>query len=89
MVKSRPADVTVAAFVFGPSALKVSAGQAVTWINNDDTPHQITVTGSNQRSEVMLKGQSATLKFDAAGNIAYICGLHPSMKGTIEVAARL
>ena len=89
MVKSGPADVTVAGFVFGPSALKVSARQAVTWTNNDDTPHQITVTGSNQRSEVMLKGQSATLKFDAAGNIAYICGLHPSMKGTIEVAARL
>jgi plastocyanin len=34
---------------------------------------------------VMLKGQSATLQFDAAGNIAYVCGLHPSMKGTIEV----
>ena len=89
VVKSGPADVTVANFVFGPSAIKVSAGQAVTWTNNDDTPHQITVTGGNQRSEVMLKGQSATLKFDAAGNIAYICGLHPSMKGTIEVAARL
>jgi plastocyanin len=28
------------------------------------------------------------MQFDAAGNIAYICGLHPSMKGTIEVAAR-
>ena len=88
VVKSGPADVTVAGFVFGPSTLKVSAGQAVTWTNNDDTPHQITVAGSNQRSEVMLKGQSATLKFDAAGNIAYICGLHPSMKGTIEVATR-
>ncbi len=37
----------------------------------------------------MLKGQRATMQFDAAGNIAYICGLHPSMKGTIEVAAKL
>ena len=89
VAKTGPADVMVANFAFGPSAIKVSAGQAVTWTNNDDTPHQITVTGSNPRSEVMLKGQSATLKFDAAGNIAYICGLHPSMKGTIDVAARL
>ena len=88
VMKSGPADVTVAGFAFGPNALKVTAGQAVTWTNNDDTPHQITVTGGNQRSDVMLKGQSATLTFDAAGNIAYICGLHPSMKGTIEVAAR-
>jgi len=88
VVKSGPADVTVAGFAFGPNAIKVASGQAVTWTNNDDTPHQVTITGGNQRSEVMLKGQSATLKFDAAGNIAYICGLHPSMKGTIEVLAK-
>ena len=44
------------------------------------------MVGSGQRSEVMLKGQSATLQFDAEGNIAYICGLHPTMKGTIVVA---
>ena len=88
VMKTGPADVTVAGFAFGPNAIKVTAGQAVTWTNNDDTPHQITVTGANQRSDVMLKGQSATLKFDAAGNIAYTCGLHPTMKGTIEVAAQ-
>jgi plastocyanin len=88
VMKSGPADVTVAGFAFGPTAIKVTAGQAVTWTNNDDTPHQITVTGGGQRSEVILKGQSATLSFDAAGIIAYICGLHPTMKGTIEVAAR-
>ena len=58
----------------------------MTWANNDDTPHQITVVGSGQRSDVMLKGQKATMQFDAEGNIAYICGLHPTMKGTIEVA---
>lgn len=89
VMKSGPADVTVTGFAFGPTAIKVTAGQAVTWTNNDDTPHQITLTGgSSQRSDVMLKGQSATLKFDAAGNIAYICGLHPTMKGTIEVLAK-
>ena len=89
VVKSGPADVTVAGFSFGPTAIKVSAGQAVTWTNNDDTPHQITLTGGgSQRSEVMLKGQSATMTFDAAGNIAYVCGLHPTMKGSIEVLAK-
>jgi plastocyanin len=88
VVKSGPTDVTVVGFAFGPTAIKVTAGQSVTWTNNDDTPHQITVTGSNQRSDVMLKGQSATLRFDVAGNIAYVCGLHPSMKGTIEVVAK-
>jgi plastocyanin len=81
-------EVAVSGFAFGPGTLKVTAGQKVTWVNGDDTPHQISIVGSNRRSEVMLKGQSASLQFDAAGNIAYICGLHPTMKGSIEVAAR-
>jgi plastocyanin len=84
-----PADVGIAGFQFGPGTLKVSAGQKVTWTNTDDTPHQVTLVGPDgRRSDVMLKGQSATMQFDAAGNIAYICGLHPTMKGTIEVAAK-
>ncbi len=82
------AEVAISGFSFGPATLKVSAGQRVTWVNGDDTPHQISVVGGTQRSELMLKGQSAALQFDAAGNIAYICGLHPTMKGTIEVAAK-
>lgn len=81
-------EVAVSGFAFGPGALKVTAGQKVTWVNGDDTPHQISIVGSSQRSEVMLKGQSASLQFDAAGNVAYICGLHPTMKGSIEVAGK-
>jgi plastocyanin len=89
MAKSGPTEVAVAGFQFGPGALKITAGQKVTWTNADDTPHQITLVGADaRRSDVMLKGQSATMQFDAAGNIAYICGLHPTMKGTIEVVAK-
>ena len=86
---SGPTDVGIAGFAFGPGTLKVAPGQTVTWTNADDTPHQITLVGGDaRRSDVMLKGQRATMQFDAAGNIAYICGLHPTMKGTIEVVAR-
>ncbi len=89
MAKSGANDVAISGFAFGPGAVKVTAGQSVTWTNADDTPHQISLVGANgKRSEVMLKGQTATLQFDEAGNIAYICGLHPGMKGTIEVAAK-
>lgn len=85
--RAGPADVAINGFSFGPGAVKVRAGQAVTWTNADDTPHQITLVGPNgRRSDVMLKGQSATMQFDAEGNIAYICGLHPTMKGTVEVS---
>ncbi len=88
-LKSGPTDVSIQGFQFGPGTIKVTAGQSITWTNADDTPHQVTIPGAKeQRSDVMLKGQTATLKFDEAGNIAYICGLHPGMKGTIEVAAK-
>ena len=38
-----------------------------------------------QRSAVILKGQTAQLSFAEPGTYDYICGLHPAMKGKIEV----
>jgi plastocyanin len=87
--RNGPADVNINGFSFGPAAVKVAAGQAVTWINADDTPHQITLSGpQGKRSDVVLKGQAVTLQFDQPGSFGYICGLHPTMKGTVEVAAK-
>ena len=37
------------------------------------------------RTPVILKGQSTSLTFEHAGSYGYICGLHPAMKGQIEV----
>ena len=77
-------DVMIQGFVFGPSKLTVAPGKAVTWVNSDDSPHQVTVTGL-PRSPLLLKGQSHTQTFAAAGVYEYVCGLHPAMKGTVEV----
>jgi plastocyanin len=77
-------DVTIQGFVFGPQKLTVVPGKAVTWVNADDSPHQVTVTGL-PRSPLLMKGQSHTQTFAAAGVYEYVCGLHPAMKGTVEV----
>jgi len=79
------ADVNIMGFAFGPSKVTVESGKSLTWTNGDDSPHQITVTSTKERSPVLTKGQSATLKFGSAGTFEYICGLHPSMKGSVEV----
>ena len=84
-MKSGQFDVNINGFAFGPNTLKVAAGQPVTWTNADDSPHQITVVDKQLRTAVLLKGQSASLTFNDAGTIGYICGLHPGMKGSIEV----
>jgi len=84
-MKSGTQDVNISGFSFGPSVMKVTPGLPVTWTNTDDSPHQITVTAKTLRTAVLLKGQSASLTFDEAGTFGYICGLHPNMKGTVEV----
>ena len=64
----------------------MKAGQSISWTNVDDSPHQVTVQGETTlRTPVVLKGQSTELRFDYPGTYGYICGLHPAMKGTIEV----
>jgi amicyanin len=78
--------VAISEFLFGPEKLEVKAGQYVTWTNTDDSPHQVTIAGEGGvRTAVILKGQSETLKFTAPGTYDYICGLHPGMKGKVEV----
>jgi amicyanin len=81
-----PDRVAIAEFLFGPEKLSVKRGQYVTWTNTDDSPHQVTIAGEGgTRTPVLLKGQSQALKFTEAGTYDYICGLHPGMKGRVEV----
>jgi plastocyanin len=82
--KTTKGDVNIASFAFMPAKISAAAGKALTFFNSDDTPHQITVAGG-PRTEVFLRGQKASLTIDKAGEYNYICGLHPSMKGVIEV----
>jgi plastocyanin len=79
-----PADVTIKGFAFAPGKLSVAAGQTVTWVNTDASPHQVAITGL-PRSPMLMKDQSHTQAFPGAGTFEYSCGLHPSMKGTVEV----
>ncbi len=78
--------VAISSFTFGPAAKTVAPNTYVTFTNTDESPHQVTIAGAGGlRSPVILKGQSTTLKFEAPGTYDYICGLHPGMKGKIEV----
>lgn len=78
-------SVTIAGFSFAPGSISVPAGQAVTWINIDDSPHQITVPGARLRTDFLFKGQPAALTFTEPGVYGYNCALHPNMKGAVEV----
>ena len=84
LVKGVKSDVNIASFAFLPAKISATVGKALTFLNSDDTPHQITVA-NGPKTAVFLRGQRASVTFDKPGEYSYICGLHPSMKGTIEV----
>jgi plastocyanin len=78
-------DVRIAGFTFGPNKLAGTVGQPVTWVNEDDSPHQITIVSTKERSPILTKGQSYVMAFPSAGSYDYACGLHPNMKGSVDV----
>jgi plastocyanin len=84
LVKGRKGDVNIASFAFLPAKISATVGKALTFLNSDDTPHQISVA-NGPRTAVFLRGQRASLTFEKPGEYNYVCGLHPSMKGVIEV----
>ena len=85
-VMEKRAGWGIEGFKFGPTKLQVQKGMPIRWTNNDDSPHQVTVTsGQLTRSAVLSKGQAHTQSFDNTGTFDYMCGLHPGMKGQIEV----
>ena len=51
------------------------------------TPHDefLLIRDNNPAAAIALKGQSTQLTLADAGIYDYICGLHPAMKGKIEV----
>lgn len=84
VAKAPKGDVQIIGFKFAPATITATAGKPLKFLNTDDSPHFIVVSGG-PKTDVILRGQTASLTFDKAGGYNYICGLHPSMKGTIEV----
>jgi plastocyanin len=85
LAKAPKGEVNIVNFAFAPAKVNASVGKPLTFLNSDDSPHQITVAGTQHKTGVLLRGQAASLTFDKAGAYNYICGLHPTMKGVIEV----
>lgn len=83
--------ITIKDFAFSPAALTVKAGTTVTWTNHDSVSHSIKSDGFNSgmsdefNSDILKTGDSFNLIFTNVGTYAYICGIHPSMKGTVIV----
>jgi plastocyanin len=84
---SKPAThmVAIEGTRFQPEALAAAAGDTVVWINKDPFPHTVTSKAGAFDSREIQPGESWKFAPRTKGEFAYICSLHPTMKGTLRV----
>lgn len=70
-------------FTFTPATLEIKPGTRVTWVNLDDTTHNI--VGPNMESPFLEVGDAFSYTFSQAGTFTYVCTFHHGMTGTIQV----
>ncbi|HEV7693870.1 MAG TPA: cupredoxin family copper-binding protein [Hyphomonadaceae bacterium] len=75
-------------FVFDKGAIIVPVGATVTWVNEDDIPHNIVAKDLKSfHSHALDTNDAFSFTFTKAGEFGYFCGLHPKMTGKIIVKA--
>jgi plastocyanin len=77
----------IAGFAFKPATIRVKVGATIRWTNRDDAPHTVTAASGEFTSKQLGKGGTYTRRFGRTGTFAYVCALHPQMKGRV-VATR-
>lgn len=78
-------QVSIKSFKFTPADVTVNVGDTVVWTNEDSAPHTVESTDGTLRSDELSNGDKYEHKFTKAGKFSYICGIHPSMKGSVTV----
>jgi plastocyanin len=74
---------------FSSSTMAVHVGDKLTFKNQDDVTHNITVKGGadGDADDLGLQkpGKSVSYSFDSKGAYRIICSIHPKMKMTVNV----
>ena len=77
--------VSIHDHAFDPAQLSVAPKTTVTWVNNDTVAHTATADDGLFDSGALQPGESYSVWFDGAGQVAYHCTIHPDMKGSLVV----
>lgn len=71
---------------FSPVTLRVASGSSVTFVNNDNKPHNILSIDSTIYTKMIEPGSSYFFKNDTAiGSFSYRCTLDSAIRGTIII----
>jgi plastocyanin len=76
---------------FSPAHIQVALGTTVTWTNQDNVPHNVTISpivissSNDWESRLLYPGQSFSYTFTSHGTFQYHCQEHPGMIGAVIV----
>ena len=76
---------------FSPAHIQVVLGTTVTWTNQDNVPHNVTLSpvvmssSNDWESRLLYPGQSFSYTFTSQGTFQYHCQEHPGMNGAVIV----
>jgi plastocyanin len=81
--------VVMSGYAFSPRALTITAGSTVTWVNEDQAPHDVKTTSGPEpiHSPMLSKGGTWSHTFTLPGTYGYVCTVHPGMTAELVVKA--
>src|SRR3712207_5086940 len=82
-IVEREADF--ATWGFDPADATAAPGDTVRWTNRGRIDHNIFIQDPGLSSDILHPGDATEYRFTAAGVYRYVCGLHPTMTGTVTV----
>ncbi len=81
-------EVSIATFDFMPKTVKVKAGGAITWTNEDKALHNAQTDNGAKgafNTKDLETGAAKEITFEEPGIYAYYCVYHRFMTGKVEV----
>jgi plastocyanin len=77
-------DITISGFAFNPDTITVSGPTEVTITNEDSATHTFTLDDGSV-DEQIAGGETVTVTVDVSKTTGFMCTIHPTMTGTVEV----
>ena len=78
--------VVIDAMQFSPQVVEVKPGDTIVWENRDMFVHNVTGAAARVSSGDLAPGKTWRYKVRAGASFDYLCTLHPTMKGRVDIA---
>jgi plastocyanin len=84
----RAAKVEIVDFAYDPDPVTIQVGGKVIWMNRDSAPHTATAEDGTFDTGIIEQGKLKSETFKEPGTYAYVCEIHPTMHGTVQVVEK-